>query len=328
MSTNRNTALIVLFNHNYEKNIDIIKKIYKDQFPLLRIIMPFYYGNDPEIISVYGNSFTFQTYIAQAREKLQELECDDILIIGDDLLLNPEINSHNIHDKLNIPNGAFYIDKIENVSNCDYYRPILEATKFSPHPAGLDTSANRILPSYSEALQILAQKGFTIQTKLSKWNPFYPEFKKPFFNNLYSNYKCFKGRIWHLLKVIQYRLKPVNMPYPYVFGYSDIIMIPKDRLIDFSRYLEVFATWNMFVEMAIPTAMLLQPDSVISYAENHSYKTGNVWYPQNPVHYTTISGIINSIIQNSHTIDDLSNCFPSEYLYLHPVKLSHFVKND
>ena len=302
MSQKRKVVLIVLFNHNYEKNIDIIKTIYKERFDTIRFIMPFYYGNDPDVIGVYGNSFVFHTYIAQAKEKLYELEGDDFLIIGDDLLLNPNINQFNIHEKMNIPGGAFYIDEVENVSSCQYNRPLLESSRFSPQPPGLDSSANRYIPSFEQAFDRLKEKNLIDEVSLCKWNPFYPCFESFTFKNLYKNYKIFKARIWHFLKVVQYKLKPVKMPYPFVFAYSDILLIPKTELIRWCRYLEVFATWNMFVEMAIPTAMHLLPDVSISYAKSHSFNHGNVWYPQNPLHYKKISNIINHLLNSSPTM--------------------------
>lgn len=323
-STKRKTALIVLFNHNYEKNIDIIKKIYNKRFSQLKIIMPFYYGNDADVIGVYGNSFIFHTYITQAKKALMELECDDFLIIGDDLLLHPDITEENIHEKMNIPDGAFYIDKVENVSTCQFQRPLLEASRFSTRYPGLDKSANRYVPTYDEAYSILSKKGLISQTSLSVWKPFYPLFEPFNLKNVQKNYKIFKARVWHFLKVIQFRLKPVKMPYPFVFGYSDILLIPREKMTDWTRYLEVFATWNMFVEMAIPTAMLLLPEATISYAANHSFKTGNVWYPQDPKHFKKISTLIDNLVRSSDTIEDFARHYPKEYLYLHPVKLSRY----
>ena len=324
MNTHRKVGLVVLFNHNYEKNIDLIKKLYKPRFDALKIIMPFYYGNDADVIGVYGNSFTFQTFIAQARPTLEKMDCDDYLIIGDDLILNPEFNCNNIHDKLSIAEGAFYIDAVENVSKCNFNRPLLEASCFSPNYPGLDASANRFVPGYNEAYQILSAKGLVDKTTLHHWKPFFQHFKKGFFKNLKANYKILKGRIWHLLKVLQYKIKPAKLPYPYVFGYSDIILVPKEKLTDWCRYLEVFATWNMFVEMAIPTAIMLLPNTQVCFAPQGKYKTGNVWYPQNPQHFNTISEIINTLISQAENIEDLMRFYPKEYLYLHPVKLSKF----
>ncbi len=324
MPQDRNVGLVVLFNHNYERNIPIIKRMYKERFPHMRILMPFYYGSDEEVIGVFGNSFMFHGYLAQARNELMRMGCDDFLVIGDDLLLNPDFNSENIHEKLNVPAGAFYMDMVENISTCSYYRPILEASRFSPYPRGLDGSANRNLPSYEEAYKILSDKGLISQTTMSYWKPFYPEFLQFSFSNLYKNYKIFKARVYHFFKVIQYRLRPAKMPYPYIFSYSDILLIPRERMLDLCRYLEPFAAWNMFVEMAIPTAIMLLPDTTVCFAEGTNYRTGNVWYPQDPEHFSRIDALIKSLQQKSQTAEDLATFFPREYLYLHPVKLSRY----
>lgn len=328
MMQKRKTALVVLFNHNYEKNIPVIKKLYKNRFSQIKILMPFYYGDDEDVIHVYGNSFVFHTYIAQAKEKLMQMDCDDFLIIGDDLLLNPELCENNIHEKLAMPNGAFYIDAVEDVSKCDYNRPVLEASRFSPYFPGLDGSANRCVPGFDEALQILQSKNLISFTRLSRWKPFYPLFKKGWIKNFRENYKIFKARVWHFLKVLQYKIRAVDMPYPYVFGYSDILMIPREKMLAWCSYLEVFATWNMFVEMAIPTAMMLLPETTVCFANQTRYKTGNVWYPQNPRHFDYISSIINKVVEDSATPDELASKFPMEYLYLHPVKLSRYNKSQ
>lgn len=220
MRTKRKIGLVVLFNHNYEKNIEVIKKLYKDRFEKIKIIMPFYYGDDPDVIGVFGNSFYFHSFIAQSRKDLEQMGCDDYLIIGDDLLLNPDLNGGNLHEKLSISAGSFYIDAVENVSEGYFYRPLLEAKKFSPSYPGLDNSANRFVPSFEDAYKILEEKKLISSVKLSRWKPFFASFKPISFKNLYANYKILKSRIWHLLKVLQYWIKPVNMPYPYVFGYS------------------------------------------------------------------------------------------------------------
>lgn len=326
MKQHRKTGLVVLFNHNYEKNIPIIKNLYKTRFSELKILMPFYYGDDEDVLHVYGNSFVFHTYICQAKKALLQMDCDDFLIIGDDLLLNPELNENNIHEKLSIPDGAFYIDGVEDVSKGEYNRPVQEASCFSPFYPGLDSSANRCVPSFDEAFEILKQKNLISSTKLRKWPPYYPEFKKGGLKAIHTNYKIFKARVWHFLKVIQYKLKGVDMPYPYVFGYSDILLIPREKMLELCSYLEVFATWKMFVEMAIPTAISLLPDATVCYASQTNYETGNVWYPSNPKHFTKISGIINDLLNSSTTPSELLSHFPSDYLYLHPVKLSKYNK--
>lgn len=322
MSANK-TGLVVLYNHNYEKNIEKISRIYKDRFPEMRQIMPFYYGNDPEVIRVFGNSFYFQTYIAQACEKLMEMDCDSFLIIGDDLLLNPEISASNFHEKMGVEPGSFYIDGVVDVSSGLCWRATVEAHKFNMSFPGLDGSANRIVPSYEEAEKQLYKLGVMKTTSLKRYHPFYPKWEQPFFSKLSMNYRLFKARVYHFMKMMNYRLSSRKMSYPCVFGYSDIVLVPRERMVDFCRYLEVFATWRMFVELAIPTAILLLPDAKFKFADSCRYKTGNVWYPQDPEHFNHINGIIEEMEEKAEgTITGLKNFFPKNYAYLHPVKLS------
>lgn len=323
--TNRKVALVVLYNHNYEKNIPVIRRIYGERFSTILQLMPFYYGKDENVIGVYGNSFVFHTYIAQVRERLLNTDCDDFLIIGDDVLLNPSINEYNVHERLTIRPGAFYIDKVNDIAAGEFYRPTYEAGRFTTSPPGLDASANRILPTYEEAERRLRAKGVLSDTILRKSKPYLPLFKKPFFSNLYANAKVLKARWWHIKRSLAIRLHPQRMSYPCVFAYSDLINIPREHLDLWCRYLEVFATWGMFVEIAIPTAMELIEGADISYASESQLKTGNVWFPQDPIHRNTVETMITKATQESGgSIDKLADVYPEEYMYLHPVKLSKF----
>ena len=334
MSTNRKTGLVVLYNHHFERNIPLIRELYRHNFSEMRQIMPFYRPDqqgtegqteNQDVLSVFGNSFLFHSYIAQVRSHLMEMKCDDILIIGDDLLLNPSITEDNLHDKLQIPPGHFYIDGVVNICDGEYYRPVQEAHRFSPHPPGLDGSANRWVPPYDEAFNILHKKGLMTHTILNSYHPFFPLWQEPLLSlsNLHANYKIFKARVYHTLAALKYRLFPKRFSYPCVFGYSDILLIPKEKLDLFCRYMEVFATWGMFVELAIPTALMLMPDCHVSHASGHDLKTGNVWYPQNPKHFKNINDLIQKTIAASEgRLDKLGDAFPQDYLYLHPVKLS------
>lgn len=321
----RKVALVVLYNHNYEKNIPVIRKIYGNRFSTVIQLMPFYYGHEPDVISVYGNSFVFHTYIAQVRERLMQTDCDDFLIVGDDVLLNPVITEFNVHETLGIRPGAFYIDKVNDVAAGGFTRPFDEATRFCTTPVGLDASANRILPSYEEAKSILRERGVLSGTSLSNRKPYFRPFHERSLKNLYANFKVLRSRWRQLKHCWRLRLKPLQMPYPCVFAYSDLINIPREHCDLWCRYLEVMATWQMFVELAIPTAMELIPNADICFATDCKLKTGNVWFPQDPEHFRTVQAVIDEVcLQAGGDADKLSDVFPSEYMYLHPVKLSKF----
>ena len=95
-------ALIIIFNHKYEHNFPLLRKIYSERFSRIYFICPFYEGTDKDVISIYESSYYFQGYVYQAHDFLMNLDVDLFLFIGDDLLLDPDINERNIYEKLNL----------------------------------------------------------------------------------------------------------------------------------------------------------------------------------------------------------------------------------
>ncbi len=320
------TALVVLYNHNYEKNIPLIKKLYGDQFSEILQLMPYYYGDDADVFSVYGNSFQFHDYLIQARERIARLNADNILIIGDDLLLNPQFNESNAAELLGVKNDStIYIDGFVDVSNGSCYRGLTEAHNFSTWPHGLDANtANRMLPSFEKARDILKARNLMQSEMLNTYAPFYLKWE----TGLKMNWKVFKARVYHFLKKCRYKFRPEKYAYPVVFGYSDILSIPKSQYSTFCDYLAVFSAWRTFVELAIPTVVLLmesEKNISISTVDTIPFKTGNVWSPQDPEHFHAMNALIGDLLESAGTDHlKLKDNYPSEYLYLHPVKLSRF----
>ena len=326
-TSSQKTALVVLFNHQYDRNIPVIREIYSGRFSGLLQLMPYYRGSDPDVCSVYGNSFQFYHYILQARERIRNLEGDYVLIIGDDLLLNPKFDEFSTPSLLGIHgDDTCYLDGFVDVSLPQCYRGTVEAHRFSMTPAGIDAgSVNKNVPSYEEARQILKSRDLMRHDELSRVRMFMPKWIPG--GGIHANWKVLKGRIWHLLNHWKHRIKKYPYSYPVVFGYSDIVCIPKGKFDDFCRILEVFAAWNMFVELAIPTALQLLPGTRLATLEDTRYKSGNVWFPQDPEHFEAMNGVIEELVSaSSGDIGKLLSAFPEEYLYLHPVKLSRFGK--
>ena len=57
-------ALIIIYNHQYNKNIDVLERIYKDRFHDIYHLVPFYRGDRKNVIPVYESSHYFQGYIS------------------------------------------------------------------------------------------------------------------------------------------------------------------------------------------------------------------------------------------------------------------------
>jgi len=85
-------VLIIIFNHRYDDNLEKLDRIYKNRFSNVYYIMPFYDGPRLDVIPVYENSFCFQGYVAQALASFYMRDCTHYVFIGDDLLLNPNLN--------------------------------------------------------------------------------------------------------------------------------------------------------------------------------------------------------------------------------------------
>ena len=58
-------ALIIIYNHQYIKNIEITERIYNGKFSNIYHLVPFYHGVRSNVIPVYDNSHYFQGYVAQ-----------------------------------------------------------------------------------------------------------------------------------------------------------------------------------------------------------------------------------------------------------------------
>ncbi len=318
------TSLVVLFNHRFDRNIPLIREMYSSRFPSMVQLMPYYQGQDADVCSVFGNSFQFYNYIVQSRERIRALPGDYILIIGDDLLLNPAFNEDNTASLLGLESGDdFYLDGFVDVSLPECWRGTQEAHNFSTTPPGVDAkSVNGNIPSYEEARAILKSRGLMAHDTLSRVRMFFPSWQLS--KGLYFNWKVLKARGWHIRNWLKYKLRRYAYSYPVVFGYSDIICIPRKRFDDFCRVLSVFSAWNMFVELAIPTALQLLPDARIRTLADVRFKSGNVWYPQSTEHFDSMNRLIDDLLQSSSDAQQLADNFPQEYMYLHPVKLSRY----
>jgi hypothetical protein len=317
-------CLVVIYNHNFERNIQLIRRLYKDRFSSVIQIMPFHTGKDPDVIRVFGNSFQFHGYIAQARHVLSEIDCGRYLFVGDDLILNPHIHEGNIASMMKLePEDCFY-PGFHDVSKGDCLRGTMEAHNFAFPPAGIDASALASIPTREHAFQILHGKGLMESMTLSRVTPYLLNFHTPVIKNLLKNYRVLRARAWHYRNSLRYRLHPRTASYPTVFGYSDIFSLPKSKLGEFYDMIEVFASIQMFVELAIPTSLALHQWNIVNEADLN-LKTLNVWFPQDPKLFSSKSAIISKLENDTELkIENLTRDFPDDYLYMHPVKLSRW----
>lgn len=99
--------------------------------------------------------------------------------------------------------------------------------------------------------------------------------------------------------------------YPLVGAYSDIFLVTADCMQDFCTYCGAFAATNLFVEIAIPTALVLSSNH-IKYNKDVKLAGGAMWSDADMEFLKAYNNKLDELIKN----------YPSDKFYLHPIKLS------
>lgn len=96
------------------------------------------------------------------------------------------------------------------------------------------------------------------------------------------------------------------------YGYSDIFMISKEKLLEIARICGVFAAMNLFAEIAIPTSIILtvKKEQVVNIDQTN-YISKIYW-----------DGIQEFEEEYKLDLNMLFSNWEANVLYKHPVKLS------
>lgn len=292
-------SLVVIFNHKYDKNIPLIKKLYENRFQSIHFLVPFYTGNDPAVIPVYESSYQFQGYITQAYKNLRDDDCSHYIFIGDDLILNPILNEGNILSFLGVGNDDAYIESLTRLKDTKYW----QYYRFNDaHKAFHSKSVNfdGEIPNLKDACQKANQFGLndcmiqgTVKCMSYSWR------------HVRSNLNDLFNKI----------INPINIDYPLVTGYSDFFVLPSAKLEEFSRLSGVFAAMRLFVEISIPTTLMLIMDkSQLKMQEHAAMSTPKLWW--------ITETAIDFEKKCDFSLDKMKEHWPDNFAYLHPIKLS------
>lgn len=301
-------CLIIVFNHRYDKNLPSLRKIYSPRFSHIYFLVPFYNGNDQDVIPVYESSHFFQSYFAQGYHRFYREDFTHYIFTGDDCILNPAINEHNFLEQTGLAPQTDFLPGFIRLHTITGY-PWWHAHK------GIDFFTNRKgaeikkeLPSREEAVERFSHHGIEVQP-LTSGNIFgtrTPPGKK------WWQYWLFKQ--YHLLyKWRAYKKNgKIELPYPVAGSYSDIFIITKENIFDFCRYCGIMAATGLFVELAVPTALLLASKR-IAEEKDLKLKGTPLW-----------SAAEVEEVENKYnkSVASLMSGFPAGQLYYHPVKLS------
>lgn len=318
-------ALIIVFNHRYDKNIPVLESIYAGRFSNIYYLVPFYDGDKENVIPVYDTSYCFQGYFAQGFRHYFRNEYEHYIFAGDDLLLNPDINEYNYAERFRLKGEACFVPEVHSLHRLAnnntlrffpaapqngkerwYWNRMKQILDYR-HKRGGAESANE-LPSYEEAERRLKAHGYPIQNLTT--------------TDLFGDYRSFAASpsLWQKIKRFGRRKlqgRDFELPYPVVVSYSDIVIAHSSAIKKFAQYCGVFAVNELFVEFAVPTALLLACNKVVT--EPEVGKRGLIYWAYTPAEATHYA---NALQPYGNRLSALMQNFPKDKLYIHPIKLS------
>lgn len=297
-------VLIIIYNHQYNKNIEILEQIYKDRFSNIYHLVPFYTGEKKNVIPVYECSYNFQGYVAQGFKTYFKEEYIHYFFVADDLILNPVINEINYTQHLKLSTKTSFLPEIISLHKReDFWTHVVGAFRWNINFPGVE--AKDELPDYSTALQLFSKFGLEVK-------PFnYLQiFKKQEFSGISNVKKMYYYLLWRR-RLFKNKNREFHLSYPLVSSYSDIFVISSDTIKKFSHYCGVFASTKLFVEVAIPTSLVLSAEEIVT-EKDLILQGGSLWTQEQ---YEILD-------KYEEKLDVLLNDFPENLLYLHPIKLS------
>lgn len=301
-------VLVVIYNHRFDANVDRIERIYAGRFSHIYHLMPFYDGDRSNVVPVYGSSYHFHGFVAQGLRAYRRPEAEHYLFVADDLLLNPTINEDNCQAHLQLRAGTCYVSRLYTYygKGRQVWEHVEDAVTWRPATPGLQ--ADGLLPAYDEALDRLRRHGHDLKSLR-----FGQVWQLP--RGLAEWYRTLSRRPGLLLRACCSGLlrKRYFLAYPLVGGYADIFAVSAEVIARFAQYCGLLAAQRLFVEHAVPTALLLAADEVRTDRQL-SLRGKPLWTTADLAELDRYHASLRALLTD----------FPPGYLYLHPIKLSRW----
>lgn len=297
-------ALLIVYNHRYDKNISRLEEIYKQKFSHRFHIIPFYDGKyeiDGDIVPVVGHSWYFQGYLCQAYQYIRLKYGDDFFthyfVVADDMLINPKLDENNLWSEMGIDKQDDFFPEFLELQTLKLSWRIHQALDYKRNIPGVEIKGE--LPSKDDALERFKKHNISCD-RIPLSSIFNLKFKlRPMMVNIIRN------KHW------KYIFSMRRLDYPLVGGYSDTFLVTNNSIERFMHYCAAFASTGLFVEIAIPTALVLVSDRIKKF-EDIKMRSGAIWYKNENDKLNKYEFILQSLI----------NDFPEDVLFLHPIKLS------
>lgn len=301
-----NPCLVIVFNYRHDENLDKLERIYQNRFPARNYLIPFYDGDRPLTIPVYISSHNFQGYFAEAYDRLDNGQFTHFILCADDLLLHPGLNSANIIDQLKLDDDSGYIKSFSDIEGgvaCTWPHALPALAAYSHVCYKHDLSQwQELLPSPEDAARLMERHGLP-------WRPLNGQSLAGYFKT--TRRCCADAFAESILREIE--TAGQWYPYPFAWTYADFAIVPAKYFKTFCYYCGVFAAMEVFVEIALPTALLFSCPKIVT--ETTRWKGTEIWEAQELAKLRE---------QHHNEIGRLMAGFGPNQLYIHPIKLSQW----
>lgn len=301
---NTKIALLIVYNHRFDQNIPRVESLYHGKFSHVFHLVPFYDGDKSNVIPVYAHSYYFQSYISQAYTHLRNEGFTHFFVVADDMLIHPSIDENNLWEMLGLDKDSCMISRmIEIQKRTKPWPRIPEAIAYKVKQTGVEIE--NVLPSKEKACELFAKHGISTAPINASSYGYLDRYKR-----LFKLEKEKEGIIsgWFRTRKAP---KEIQLDYPLVGGYSDIFLVTADVMPTFCSYCGAFAASHLFVELAVPTAMILSAHK-ITYIDELKLKGVAMWVAQD----------FQFLEPYNHSLSALIANYPEDKLYIHPIKLS------
>ena len=307
MEEKNKIALLIIFNHRFDKNIPRLEEIYRNKFSNIFFVVPFYDGDKENVIPVYYNSFYFEGYIAQAYQHIKDKGFTHYFFVADDMIINPQITEDSIFNFLGITPEKSWIDVIFDCKTRPHHWRV--PLFINLDKAGIEV--RKMLPSVEDVTKKFDKYGLSYYP--SRWYAFIELLK-----HLRPHRHCPKAVVHslsYLFRFDLYELRKLQNYYPGIWGSADILLVPAKNMDKFAQYCGIFAGLRVFVETAIPYSLLLTSDEVVT-TDKTNLKTVRQIFAMEDGYEDQFNEKYN------FNLDKLLTDYPKDVIYIHPVKLS------
>lgn len=309
-------TVVFVFNHKFERNMARLEEYYGPRFSKRLYVMPFSESADPKVISVSEASWYFGGHIAQAAARFIDDASSHYVFIADDLILNPRLNEENLIAAMNLPPETGYIKSLVSNEELRYRWPWAADAAAAIRKFGNGFNYAAELPPAAETQAHFESLGFRFPRPVPRTPQ---QLRAAVFGTKPTSAWTYAMNLLMTGK---------RAAYPLLAGYSDFLVVPGGAIRRFTRYCGIFTAMNVFAEVAIPTALAMACDHVMTELAYGNHFVGEaprrnpdarlqgleLWGQQIPEFGATLG----------NRWDELLRTFPEHRLYTHPVKLSQW----